>query len=84
VSRSDPIEAMIAYALTEAGIAFERERDGLDFYLPSLGVFIECKQFHSERSAAQLARAPNVILVQGAEAAKLVAWLITRARDYEE
>lgn len=38
---------------------------GLDFYLPDLDIYIEVKQFHSDRIAKQMARRPNVIAIQG-------------------
>lgn len=73
----DPVEKVIAKALAEAGIAFVTEQEGapndLDFYLPDFGVHIEVKRFHAARIAAQMERAPNVIAIQGMEAAEFFA-----------
>jgi len=73
----DPLEEQVAQALDLAGIRFVTGEGGgnptgLDFYLPAADLHIEVKQMHSERIAGQMARAPNVIAVQGAAA---VAWL---------
>lgn len=79
----DPIEATIECALLDAGIQFIRDGapgnqdTGLDFLLPESGVYIECKQFHTERSNEQLARADNVILIQGRDAAHAFARMLT-------
>ena len=82
---TDPIETIIAEALCKAGISYLHETDmkaedslGLDFYLPELNVYIEVKQFHSDRIARQMARAPNVIAIQGRQSAHVFADLITR------
>ena len=65
----DPIEKIIADALDGAGISYRHESDGapLDFAVGD--VLIEVKQFHSERTNAQLSKHHNVILVQGITAA---------------
>jgi hypothetical protein len=47
----------------------------LDFRLDN-GIEIEVKRFHTERIAAQMARAPNVIVAQGEEAIRFLADLI--------
>lgn len=82
---TDPIEAIIAAALCKAGISYLHETDmnaedslGLDFYLPEMDVYIEVKQFHSARISRQMAQAPNVIAIQGRDAAHVFADLITR------
>lgn len=84
---SDPIEDIIATALTEAGIHFlcEDEHDGppLDFLLTESGVFIECKQFHSQRIGAQMNKAANVIAIQGREAALMFARMIKQPNAKE-
>lgn len=74
---TDPMERLIATALTRAGIAFTTDYGGgnpvgLDFHLTDADVHIEVKQYHSDRIAEQMSRAPNVIAVQGRVA---VAWL---------
>ncbi len=75
---SDPVEKIVAEALTERGFKFDRDNAvDLDFYLPSTGVYIECKQFHTPRAIEQMARVPNVILIQGVAAALAFAMMIT-------
>ena len=72
---SDPMEAMIYRALKASDTPFTndpRKTAGLDFLILEASVHIEVKQFHSDRIAGQMARADNVIAVQGREA---VAWL---------
>ena len=51
----------------------------MDFYLPGAAVYIECKRFHTPRACEQMSRVPDVIVVQGLEAARLLARLITGA-----
>lgn len=80
---TDPIEAIVASALTSAGVAFERDgantsRPPLDFYLPDFDLYIEVKQFHSDRIAGQMAKAENVIAIQGRAAALAFARMINR------
>lgn len=73
-SRPDPLEEAVARALTSAGLAFTRENppsQPLDFHLSDLDLFIEVKQFHSDRIAKQLAGQPNVLVLQGPST---VAW----------
>lgn len=83
MSHTDPIERIISDALTSAGVRFVGEHDlgqqhakNLDFYLPEQGIQIECKQFHSERAIRQLAKHPDVILIQGRKAALAFAEMI--------
>ncbi len=74
---SDPMERLIAEALTRAGIAFTTDNEArLDFYLPDADVHIEVKQFHADRIAEQMSRAPNVIAVQGRGAVEWLAGII--------
>ncbi len=74
---TDPMERQIADALTRAGIAFTTDHEArLDFYLPDANVHIEVKQFHSDRIAEQMARAPNVIAVQGRGAVEWLAGIL--------
>lgn len=75
---SDPIEKIVAEALTRAGLQFITDEGGanatgLDFYLTGYDIHIEVKQFHSPRIAKQMARAPNVIAIQGRAAAEWFA-----------
>lgn len=59
-----PLEGQIAALLDRAGLPYirpETNKDDpttLDFFVPSLGLYIEVKQWHSDRIAAQLARVP--------------------------
>lgn len=80
---SDPVEKIVADALDASRLIYETENHpdalGLDFYLPFLGVHIEVKQFHSDRISEQMSRVPNVIAIQGVEAAKLFAKILTGA-----
>tara|TARA_E500000318_G_scaffold109851_1_gene123819 strand:- start:1359 stop:1601 length:243 start_codon:yes stop_codon:yes gene_type:complete len=79
---NDPIERIVADGLTSADIEFvvDGEDDrckGLDFYLPAHDVHIEVKQFHTDRVSEQMARAENVIVIQGKRAAETFAALLT-------
>lgn len=76
--RTDPVERIIELALDRAGIAHRRSAAGLDFHLVASGIEIECKRMHSPRIADQMSRAANVIVVQGMDAAHLLAsWIKT-------
>src|SRR3546814_9274679 len=72
---SDPVEEIIASALTQARVRFVHESEakgecrGLDFYLPDHDLFIEVTAYYTPRKIEQLSRAPNVILIQGRGAA---------------
>jgi hypothetical protein len=77
-SISDPVERIIADALEARGIAYRHEQNGLDFYLPEHDLYIEVKRMHSPRIAEQMSRAPNVIAVQGMDAATWLADLIRK------
>jgi hypothetical protein len=74
---TDPVEALIAEALSRSGAEFiHNDASGLDFYLPKHHIYIECKQFHSERIVEQTRRVKNVIVIQGMLAAQVFAELI--------
>jgi hypothetical protein len=77
----DPIELMIANALSEAGWAFTHESENkdqrLDFYLPGVDVYIECKQFHTYRISDQIKPFPNVIVIQGRKAAEIFCQMVS-------
>lgn len=78
-AKRDPMEGLVADALTRAGEAFLCEPATpakLDFYLPRLDVHVEVKQFHSDRIAVQMGRVDDVIVAQGAKAVRLLAALI--------
>ena len=61
----DPIELAMIALLERHKIAYERpdrQQDNpvnLDFYLPEHGIYIEVKQFHTDRIARQLAAVPE-------------------------
>lgn len=80
----DPVELIIAGALTRAGVAFIHESDDrsqfLDFYLPDYDVYIEAKQYPTPRTASQLAIADNIIVIQGRRSAEVFADLIAGNR----
>ena len=80
---SDPIEKIIATALDARGVDYVHDgsgsTNGLDFWLPTLGTYIECKAYHSPRIAEQMTRAPDIIVVQGIVAAHAFAALISPA-----
>ena len=82
MNTDDPIEMMIADGLALAGIRFVHESDNksqnLDFYLPDDDVYIECKQFPTDRTSAQIGGYPNVIVIQGRKAARKFCELIAR------
>lgn len=82
----DPLERVIEQALIDAGIAYETDDGGgtesrLDFHLPAFDVSIEVKRFYTPRTGEQMARAPNVIAVQGERAVKFLAIAI-RSGDF--
>lgn len=82
----DPMERLVEEALMKAGIAYVSEANGgnpsrLDFRLPDHGIEIEVKRFHSERIAAQMARAPNVIALQGEASVRFFCELLTGRKE---
>lgn len=84
---TDPMERMIADALDAAGIAYVTDYgggnpSGLDFRLDN-GIEIEVKRYHSPRIARQMARAENVIAVQGKPAVEWLAAMIREAGHKE-
>ena len=69
INYADHLEQMIGDALQEKGVIFTHESEvsgqRLDFHLPVSNVYIEVKQFYSERCSDQLMNHENVILLQG-------------------
>lgn len=89
-TKPTPEETLIAEALKEAGIVFERDIKNLDFFLPDYGVFIESKggqakagTQQAEKLVKQLARDPNIILIQGYKATKAFVSIITRTTRFQ-
>jgi hypothetical protein len=84
---NDPMELIIAAALTDAGIRFHHQTDKnskafaarLDFYLPDYEVYIEVKRMSTHRIASQMGRVANVIAVQGKPAVEVMAGLIRQS-----
>lgn len=76
------MEKIVRDALDAANLFYVEEEDPralrLDFYLPVVDVHIEVKQFHTDRVAEQMSRAPNIIVIQGIGAAKLFAQMLAR------
>lgn len=83
---SDPMEREIATALQAAGISYRvgYATKELDFHLIDFDVWIECKQFHSDRISEQMARHPNVIAIQGLGAAKAFARMLRTSHAVSE
>lgn len=73
---SDELEKKIGDTLTECGIPFERKQR-LDFYIPSMRVYIEVKKYHTPRSQAQLESQENIILIQGKLAVEAFCNILT-------
>lgn len=75
---SDPVEWEVAKVLDAAGVDYIHQSEDseatkrLDFYISAYDVYIECKAFHTDRIGQQMARAKNVITIQGVEAARLL------------
>jgi hypothetical protein len=69
---TDHLEIDLATTFMEKGIDFihesENKEQRLDFYLPNEKVYIEIKQYHSERTNEQLESQDEVILIQGKKA----------------
>lgn len=75
----DLVEKPIAQMLERLGIEYEHDNiksSGLDFYLPSYDIYIECKQFFSERIYRQTRDKRNVIVVQGQDSATFLEQIL--------
>lgn len=78
--KTDPMEAMIREALKKRGIEYLEGDDNnahLDFFLIGIDIYVEVKQFHSDRIAEQMSRVENVIVAQGRDAVKWLSELIS-------
>jgi len=77
---ADPVERYVQEALEQAGVKYthetENKEQGLDFYLPNLGVYIECKAYYADRINKQI-EGKQVIVVQGYGAARVFKRLLT-------
>ena len=79
-----PLETAIQGALKDAGIAFDEDGTkgvdtlGLDFRVGD--VYIEVKQRHSPRISDQMARADNVIAIQGEAATAFFCALLKQQK----
>lgn len=80
--REDPIERIIATTLDDLGVSYsvENNEQRLDFYLPDQAIYIEVKQFYSERTIRQMQDREDVILIQGRVAALGFRDLIIEAK----
>lgn len=81
IHSTDHLELAVAEMLLDLKINFihESQNNGsnLDFYLPDFDVFIEVKQFHTDRVNKQLASQENVILIQGKKSIEMLKKLLT-------
>lgn len=80
----DPMEAQVEHWLMTRGIAFTRDHPSrLDFWLPGLNLFIECKRFSTPRLIEQLARVDggDVLVLQGIGALGKLERLMGRGGD---
>jgi hypothetical protein len=81
---TDHLETKVADALNHVGIEFIHESENaeqvLDFYLPFFDVFIEIKQFHSDRISKQMSSKENVIAVQGIKSVNLLVAVLLRSK----
>lgn len=85
---NDPVEQIIYDALIESGLKFSTENHPqnhvLDFFIPAIELHIECKRMHSERSAGQVSRSDNIILIVGIRAARHYAGLLRLTNSERE
>lgn len=78
---ADDLERTIGEKLTDLNVEFVHESENknqqLDFYLPTFDIYIEVKQFYSNRVTAQLYAQQNVILIQGRKSMDALMKLIS-------
>lgn len=81
---ADHLEKRVAQALDECGIEFVHESENkeqiLDFYLPFFDVYIEVKQYNTDRIAKQMSSKDNVIAIQGKKSVELLIVMLLRSK----
>ena len=81
---ADHLEKKVSEALDEVGIEFvhesENKEQALDFYLPFFDMYIEIKQFHTDRISKQMSSKDNVIAVQGTKSVNLLVTMLLRSK----
>lgn len=81
---ADPVEREVALTLAKHGIRYHRDLRHpmtgrvLDFFLIDHDLFVEVKQFHTDRLEQQIAGVTNVLVVQGMPAAKAFGALLEK------
>ncbi|MCY1374892.1 hypothetical protein D9M68_551420 [compost metagenome] len=77
---SDFLEQSVADILAFHKIKFihesENNKSNLDFYLPDFDVYIEVKQYHSDRVLKQLSGKEDIILIQGKKSISMLKELL--------
>lgn len=73
MGKVDVMEQATERWLVANGIEFyvdghEKNKTGLDFFLPEFNIYVEVKRFHAARIADQMGRVENVIALQGLKA----------------
>ena len=77
--KPDPVETTLERAFNEAGIEYRRADANprhLDFYLPAFDLYVEVKRYHTDRTAKQMERVPDIVVIQGMKAAVAFARMI--------
>lgn len=78
---TDPIEDIVERALLRAKLGFTKDGEGntrgLDFHLTDFDIYIEVKQFHTDRVTEQMSRVSDVIVIQGRAAAEAFAKMLS-------
>ena len=78
------VEEQLAKTLDDVGIQYVHESENkeqrLDFYLPFFDVYIEVKQYHSERISDQMSSKDNVIALQGIKSVQFLTTVLKRSK----